>query len=110
MIFPLHTQATEVDELKQLVISLNSHIVNLEKRVKHLENLVKVKNINISTSKVTWRKLQRGMSFSQVRNLLGEPKDIDAGYLTYWYYSNKTSTEKVIFSNGKVNSWKEPKN
>jgi len=107
MQFPV--KASEENELKQLIISLNSHVVNLEKRVKELEILVKVKNVNISNSKVTWRKLKRGMTYSQVRSLLGEPLRISAGYTAFWYYAQSDYSGYLTFSGDKLSSWKEPK-
>ena len=106
---PAIVQTSEIDELKQLVISLNQHVVNLEKRVKELEKQIKSKPVNISIEKAAWRKLKRGMSFSQVRSILGEPKTIDAGYHTYWYYSSNTYSSKVTFDNNeRVSGWDEP--
>jgi len=105
---PALVKASEIDELKRLVISLNQHVVNLEKRVKELESIVKSKPENISIEKATWRKLQRGMSFSQVRDILGEPKKISAGYTTFWYYTSSIYDSKVTFSDNKVSSWQEP--
>lgn len=108
LIFTFSSSASEVDELKNLVISLNQHVINLEKRVKELESLVKSKPENISIEKATWRKLQRGMSFSQVRDILGEPKKISAGYTTFWYYTSSIYDSKVTFSGNIVSSWQEP--
>lgn len=105
---PALVKASEIDELKLLVISLNQHVVNLEKRVKELESLVKSKPENISIEKATWRKLQRGMSFSQVRGILGEPKKISSGYTTFWYYTSSTYDSMVTFSGDKVSGWEEP--
>ncbi|MFT7008596.1 MAG: outer membrane protein assembly factor BamE (lipoprotein component of BamABCDE complex) [Colwellia sp.] len=103
--------ANEVDELKRLVISLNSHVLNLEKRVKKLENPVKLQNNNIYNSKVVWRKLKKGMSHSQVRNLLGEPKNIDnSSSFVKWYYTNSLYHSYVEFYSDKARSWKESTN
>jgi len=106
---PTLANASEVDELKSLVMSLNQHVVNLEKRVKELEKFIKTKPVSISLEKATWRKLKRGMSFSQVRSILGEPKNITAGYTTFWYYTSSSYSSMITFSNDKVMSWKEPK-
>jgi outer membrane protein assembly factor BamE (lipoprotein component of BamABCDE complex) len=108
LVLPTLANSSEVDELKSLVMSLNQHVVNLEKRVKELEKLVKTKPVNISLEKTTWRKLKRGMSFSQVRSILGEPKNITAGYTTFWYYTSSTYRSMVTFSGDKVMSWDEP--
>ena len=109
--FPI--KASEENELKQLIMSLNSHVVDLEKRVKALQNLVNVNNVNVnvSNSKVAWRKLKRGMTNAQVRNLLGEPLDIDVYtmYSTNWYYTKSSYNSKLTFFFGKLESWKEPK-
>lgn len=107
-IFAFPSNASEEGELKSLVISLNQHVANLEKRVKELESLVKSKPVNVSIEKATWRKLQRGMSFSQVRGILGEPKTIKAGSLTYWYYSSSSSSSTITFWNDRLDSWVEP--
>jgi len=105
---PALAKANEVEDLKRLVISLNQHVVNLEKRVKELESLIQSKPVNITVEKVTWRKLQRGMSYSQVREILGEPKKISGGYTTYWYYKSNNYESMVTFTNDKVSGWQEP--
>ncbi|HCV01582.1 MAG TPA: hypothetical protein DG048_02960 [Pseudoalteromonas sp.] len=109
LIIPTLTNASETEELKRLVISLNQHVVNLEKRVAELEQQIKSKPTNITIEKAAWRKLKRGMSFSQVRAILGEPKKIVAGYATYWYYSSQLYSSRVSFNNyEKVSGWDEP--
>lgn len=58
--------------------------------------------------KTEWRQLQKGMTESQVRALLGEPNRIDASslYATYWYYYR---SGEVLFNpdNNRVKGWKE---
>jgi len=103
--------ASEVNELKLIIISLNSHVLNLEKRVKKLENPVKLQDSNASSSKVVWRKLKKGMSHNQVRNLLGEPKNIDnSSAFVKWYYTDNLYSSRVTFWNDKVDTWKESTN
>lgn len=52
------------------------------------------------------------MSFSQVRQILGEPKKIDSGFVTRWYYGSEMrsySPERVEFIEGSgVSGWEEP--
>lgn len=59
-----------------------------------------------------WRRLEKGMSFSQVRQILGEPKKIDSGFVTRWYYGSEMrsySPERVEFIEGSgVSGWEEP--
>ena len=52
-----------------------------------------------------WRKLQKGMSYDQVRKLLGEPDRISGGGLTVWYYNGGS----VLFLSDRVDSWTEPR-
>ena len=63
---------------------------------------------DIEESKAKWRQLQKGMTESQVRALLGEPNRIDASslYATYWYYYR---SGEVLFNpdNNRVKGWKE---
>jgi hypothetical protein len=104
------SHANEITDLKQIVMDLNSHVVNLEKRVKELEGIVKSKPLTVSMSKMTWRKLKKNMSPTQVKNILGEPRDIEEGAVTYWYYAKNHGTEYVMFYSDKASQWKEPKN
>ncbi|MBF0431668.1 MAG: outer membrane protein assembly factor BamE [Fibrobacteria bacterium] len=72
---------------------LEERIENLELRVVELEKIVAEKNepkgatSNTTVPKLKqWRKLQKGMSQEDVRNLLGEPLRIEAGPFIHWYY------------------------
>jgi hypothetical protein len=58
-----------------------------------------------SRSLANWRKLQTGMSPSNVRGLIGEPNRIDGGVVAYWYYENGAY---VVFAREKVLQWIEP--
>ncbi len=53
----------------------------------------------------SWRTLKSGMSYEDVRSILGEPSKIDGGSVAYWYYANGG---KVIFVRDKIQSWEEP--
>ena len=53
-----------------------------------------------------WRKLTTDMSESDVQNILGEPQRVDGGSLASWYYENGGT---VIFFDGKVHRWMEPR-
>lgn len=64
--------------------------------------------------KAVWRKLKKGMTAADVRELLGEPEKIEAGgTLTYWYYDKKNASTlgaHVVFESDKVTvyGWQEP--
>lgn len=58
-----------------------------------------------------WRRLEKGMSYSQVRQILGEPRKINSGSFTYWHYGPgnfASSSETVKFYQDRVDGWKEP--
>jgi outer membrane protein assembly factor BamE (lipoprotein component of BamABCDE complex) len=55
---------------------------------------------------MNWRKLTKDMSTSDVKKILGEPHRVDGGTFTHWYYQNHGG---VIFYEGKVDRWMEPR-
>ncbi len=57
-------------------------------------------------SVANWRKLTTGMSTTDVREILGEPKRIDGGSVAIWSYENGGS---VGFFEEKVATWSEPR-
>lgn len=104
-----HSHA-EQSELKSLLITLNQHIIDLEKRVGVLEGKLQKTSKTTPKGKQEWRRLKKGMSMDTVKEILGAPKNIEAGYLTYWYYASSTFHSKVIFNNNNlVYGWDEPK-
>ena len=56
-----------------------------------------------------WRKIQEGMTWREVRAVLGEPKTIDGGNIESWYYSNSLNHSNVRFLDGRVRWWNEPR-
>jgi len=56
-------------------------------------------------SLANWRSLKNGMSYDEVRSILGEPARIEGGTLAYWRYSNGAF---VGFFRDKVQQWEEP--
>jgi hypothetical protein len=53
-----------------------------------------------------WRSLQKGMSYDDVRKILGEPARIQGGTFAYWFYTNRSN---VIFYEDRLDSWTEPR-
>ena len=54
----------------------------------------------------TWRRLTKQMSASQVKSLLGEPKNVTvANDKVTWLYAGKGS---VTFVNDRLTAWNEP--
>jgi hypothetical protein len=90
------------------MLFLLDKIAELESRIEQLES-PSSGVLSVAPSLRSWRQLQRGMSFEQVRTLLGEPMKIDAGYVTRWYYSNSGIIgPQVTFTDDRVSGWDEP--
>jgi len=95
------------------VSQLENEVNELRLRVQKLENLQPNANIQQRqvvanegmNSLVIWRKLSRGMSYNEVRGLLGEPLRIEGGGIATWMYAKNG---RVVFIRDKLSSWDEP--
>jgi hypothetical protein len=100
----------------------SDRIAQLEKEVQELKvRLIKIEMPQNATSNqhrsiastdgwkflANWRSLKQGMSYDDVRVVLGEPEKVRAsGPLTYWYYSNRS---EVNFYQDRLDGWTEPR-
>jgi hypothetical protein len=63
----------------------------------------------VPADKAAWRKLREGMKEEEVRDLLGEPKNIRFEFgAVRWYYGPSGLRPYVILSKNKVAFWEEP--
>ena len=95
------------------VSQLENEVNELRLRVQKLENLRP--NANNQQRQVVanegaksiaiWRKLKTGMSYNEVRGLLGEPLRIEGGGVATWMYANNGS---VTFFRDTLSNWNEP--
>ena len=96
------------------ITQLEKEVQELKLRLSKLEGPQTITNQQQRTivsgdgwkSLANWRSLKNGMSYDEVRSILGEPTRIDGGSLAYWYYSNRGS---VVFFQDKVDRWQEPR-
>ena len=106
-------QSTFSDSLRRQVVLLERRTTDLEQRVLELEALIKVERPRDRRSSTSpnwrdvqnWRRLRQGMTEDEVRALLGEPDRVQAGGVTFWYW---TDAANVYFISGKLEGWSEP--
>ncbi len=85
-------------------------IAELESRIEALES-PRAGTSNVPAGLSAWRRLEKGMSYSQVRQILGEPRRIDSGSIDVWYYgvsSRYGGASSVNFYGTFVTGWNEP--
>jgi hypothetical protein len=108
-------QNVSTDSLLRRIDSLQRRTADLERRVGELEALIRVEPSRSwsvpaspnSRDVANWRRLRRGMKMDAVRELLGEPENVNApGPFTIWGYPDGAS---VTFDDDKVYGWSEPR-
>ena len=96
---------------------LQQKISELEERIQCLEKLLNECQYGYNTqmsvvfeweNKKNWRKLEIGMTESQVEGILGEPAKMIKGVRTLWYYPNKYCGYVSFDEKGRLLSWNEP--
>ena len=105
-----NSNAQDSDRIDQL----NKEIQEIKLRLSKLESLLSnpSKAQEVLTlgqgwkSVVSWRKLTTNRNYSDVKDILGEPHRVDGGSLASWYYQNGG---RVVFFDGKVTQWTEPR-
>ncbi len=95
-----------ITQLENQVNELKLRIQKLENPQSNASNQQKQVVANEGAKSIAnWRKLNRGMSYNDVRGLLGEPLRIEGGGVAYWMYSNNG---RVTFVRDTLSSWNEP--
>ena len=95
------------------ITQLEREVQELKQRLSKIESTQQTQSKPIATNSTdglkqinNWRSLKRGMSFDQVRALLGEPLSISGGRQTSWEYPNRGL---VYFIEDSVSRWHEPR-
>jgi hypothetical protein len=110
-----HGQRRTIESLQRQVDSLERRAAGLERRIDVLEALVKAGPLRTQANAgapnardlANWRRFRHGMTMDDVRALLGEPDNVNAGArLTLWSYPDYGS---VTFVDGRVSGWVEPR-
>jgi hypothetical protein len=103
--------ASDSDRIAQL----EKEVLELKLRLTNLETPQKKSGINQRMaasndgwkSLANWRSLKKGMSYDDVRGVLGEPATIRAsGVLTFWGYANRGT---VTYFDDRLDGWSEPR-
>ncbi len=90
----------DVESLKLQITQLTSQTGSANNRQKPHTSIDGWKNLT------NWRSLKKGMSYDNVRQILGEPGRIQGGSFTFWIYPDRSS---VTFYNDRLDSWTEPR-
>ena len=96
-----------VKQLEKEVQDIKIRLSNLESPSKSSDSQ---KQVVAQKHKViaNWRMLKKGMSFDEVRAILGEPLRINGGTVTTWLYTDQVSISRVNFFRDKLDDWSEP--
>lgn len=108
-------------KLKKKINNLNDEIILLKKEITSIKKnkLQAIKNIRQSDKWKhidNWRQLSHGMSFQQVKKILGQPERTEGvSFQTKWLYGNYSEvvfnnlgTYKEFGSEHRLVSWTEP--
>ena len=102
--------ASDSDRITQL----EKEVQELKNRLTTIESPVNKPSVNKKSTTSTdgwkslanWRSLKKGMSYEDIRTILGEPGRIQGGSFTFWFYPDRGS---VTFYNDRLDSWTEPR-
>jgi hypothetical protein len=101
--------ANDSERLTQLENQVNELRLRLQKLENPLPNASNQQKQVVANegakSIANWRKLNRGMSYNEVRGILGEPMRIEGGGIATWRYASNGS---VVFIRDRLSSWDEP--
>ncbi len=102
----LNTFASDTDRISLL----EKEVQELKLRLMKIEPPQGSQQNALATSQgwkvlANWRSLKKGMSYDEVRALLGEPDRVRAGGFTFWYYVNGGTAN---FYKDKLDGWTEP--
>lgn len=91
------TQADDVSALKQ-------QVAELEKRVQQLEKMLDEKFSDERWREpILWSRIKTGMSYEDIRKLLGKPAKVEEAIFTTWYYHDTSKLHShVWFDEGEV--------
>jgi len=87
--------------------SLEQRIADLEIQVQKLQQLVDEKFADDRwRDGILWSRLRPGMSYDDVRKLLGKPARVEEAIFTTWYYHNSSKLHShAWFDEGKLLGW-----
>ncbi len=96
-----------IDHLEKEVQELKLRITKIESLLSNPDTAQEVVTSGDGWKSIAnWRKLTTGMNPTDVRKILGEPQRVDGGDIALWHYENEG---EVMFINGKVKKWREPR-
>ena len=100
------SDSARVSQLENEVNELRLRVQKLENFQPNANNQKQVVANEGLKSIVNWRKLKTGISYNEVRELLGEPLRIEGGGIATWWYEKNG---RVVFNRDTLYSWDEPR-
>ena len=100
-----YSNQSKVNELENQIDKLRNKVYDIEES--GISNLKDSLNQN---NKARWDKIYKGMTKASVKRALGEPdrRIDDDSRFSYWFYSESSDNEFLIFNFGAVDSWEGP--
>jgi len=97
-----------VDRIIEKRVEVPVEVIKYVDRMVPVEKIVYRDRLEPVAPPVTaWDKVTQGLSEDEVRQLLGEPRRIEPGESSYWYYGDEYFVKIIIFIDGKVDWWSQ---
>ncbi len=100
-----YSNQSKVNELENQIDKLRNKVYDIEE-----SGIPKLQDLLNQNNEIRWDKIYKGMTKASVKRVLGEPDrriDDDSIY-SYWFYSELSDNEFIIFNYGVVDSWEGP--
>ena len=99
-----------VDRIIEKRVEVPVEVIKYVDRMVPVEKIVyrdRVPSVSAPQVPSAWSNITRGMSEREIRGLIGEPRRIEPGEPSYWYYGDDYFVRVVKFIDGRVDWWSQ---
>lgn len=99
-----------VDRIIEKRVEVPVEVIKYVDRMVPVENIVyrdRVPSVSAPQVPSAWSNITRGMFEREIRGLIGEPRRIEPGEPSYWYYGDDYFVRLVKFIDGRVDWWSQ---